>query len=202
LMQSRKYFSMRTNTPLTTSRNSSSCGAISRDVFTTRQPLCWASLSRSVTVASKKSLIARFGGALPPNAFSHLSIDHCAIRVDVSHGIELCLCQNPLGRRCSTCVISGVAVCRSGSRHPAIGDSIGRQVGKCLSTARDGGVVVGYLFLAPLFTILLAHFVLGSVLTSPQAIGGFLIGLSIWLVNRGLLVRSQQEESGELPTGG
>lgn len=42
----------------------------------------------------------------------------------------------------------------------------------------------GYLFLAPLFTVLLSFLVLGNTLVWAQALGGVLIGLSLWLVNR------------------
>lgn len=42
----------------------------------------------------------------------------------------------------------------------------------------------GYLFLAPLFTVVLSFLVLGNTLVWAQALGGVLIGLSLWLVNR------------------
>lgn len=42
----------------------------------------------------------------------------------------------------------------------------------------------GYLFLTPLFTVLLSAFVLGSGLSWQQAVGGLLIGVGLWLVNR------------------
>ncbi|WP_295953269.1 DMT family transporter [Rhodoferax sp.] len=42
----------------------------------------------------------------------------------------------------------------------------------------------GYLFLAPLFTVLLSFLVLGNTLVWAQGLGGVLIGLSLWLVNR------------------
>lgn len=51
-----------------------------------------------------------------------------------------------------------------------------------------------FLFAAPLFTVLLSFLVLGAPLTLPQSIGGVLIGLSLWLVNRkapGLSARSR-----------
>lgn len=52
---------------------------------------------------------------------------------------------------------------------------------------RKGGATrsSGYLFLAPLFTVLLSDLILGTSLTLQQAAGGILIGLSLWLVNRG-----------------
>jgi drug/metabolite transporter (DMT)-like permease len=51
---------------------------------------------------------------------------------------------------------------------------------------RKGGATrtSGYLFLTPLFTVLLSFFVLGAPLSWPQAAGGMLIGLALWLVNR------------------
>jgi drug/metabolite transporter (DMT)-like permease len=52
---------------------------------------------------------------------------------------------------------------------------------------RKGGATrsSGYLFLAPLFTVFLSDLILGTSLTWQQAAGGVLIGLSLWLVNRG-----------------
>ncbi|VFU07307.1 DMT family transporter [Methylocella tundrae] len=41
-----------------------------------------------------------------------------------------------------------------------------------------------YLFLAPLFTVILSTLVLRTTITAPQALGGALVGLSLWLVNR------------------
>jgi drug/metabolite transporter (DMT)-like permease len=41
-----------------------------------------------------------------------------------------------------------------------------------------------FLFLTPLFTVLLAFFVLHTPLTWQQGLGGALIGLSLWLINR------------------
>jgi drug/metabolite transporter (DMT)-like permease len=51
---------------------------------------------------------------------------------------------------------------------------------------RRGGATrtSGYLFLAPLFTVLMAAALLGTRLSWPQAVGGVLIGLGLWLVNR------------------
>jgi drug/metabolite transporter (DMT)-like permease len=42
----------------------------------------------------------------------------------------------------------------------------------------------GFLFLAPLFTVLLSFFILNSTLTWLQGVGGLLIGIALWLVNR------------------
>jgi drug/metabolite transporter (DMT)-like permease len=52
---------------------------------------------------------------------------------------------------------------------------------------RKGGATrsSGYLFLAPFFTVLLSDLIFGTSLTLQQAAGGILIGLSLWLVNRG-----------------
>ncbi|MGH1570935.1 DMT family transporter [Methylobacterium sp. P31] len=51
---------------------------------------------------------------------------------------------------------------------------------------RAGGATrtSGYLFLTPLFTVLLSALILGSSLSGWQAIGGALIGAGLWLVNR------------------
>ncbi len=49
----------------------------------------------------------------------------------------------------------------------------------------------GYLFLAPLFTVVLSFFILGTTLTWLQALGGVLIGCAIWLVNRELPGKAQ-----------
>jgi len=52
---------------------------------------------------------------------------------------------------------------------------------------RKGGATrsSGYLFLAPLFTVLLSDLILKTSLTWQQAAGGVLIGLSLWFVNQG-----------------
>ena len=42
----------------------------------------------------------------------------------------------------------------------------------------------GFLFLAPLFAVILSHLVLGTVLSWTQAAGGIAIGLAIYLINR------------------
>ena len=52
----------------------------------------------------------------------------------------------------------------------------------------------GFLFLVPLFTVVLAYVVLGAPLTWHQAVGGGLIGIALWLVNRGAPARSKREE--------
>ncbi len=51
---------------------------------------------------------------------------------------------------------------------------------------RRGGATQssGYLFLAPVFTVLLSLLVLHTPITATQALGGGLIGAAIWLVNR------------------
>lgn len=51
---------------------------------------------------------------------------------------------------------------------------------------RAGGATrtSGYLFLTPLFTVLLSALILGSNLSAWQAAGGILIGAGLWLVNR------------------
>jgi len=42
-----------------------------------------------------------------------------------------------------------------------------------------------YLFLVPLFTVLLAHLILGDPVTNAQMAGGVLIGAGVYLVNSG-----------------
>jgi drug/metabolite transporter (DMT)-like permease len=51
---------------------------------------------------------------------------------------------------------------------------------------RRGGATrtSGYLFLAPLFAALLSYWLLGASLSLRQLLGGLLIGVGIWLVNR------------------
>lgn len=51
---------------------------------------------------------------------------------------------------------------------------------------RQGGAAQSssYLFLVPLFTIPMAAIVLGSGFSAIQALGGVLVGLALWLVNR------------------
>jgi drug/metabolite transporter (DMT)-like permease len=52
----------------------------------------------------------------------------------------------------------------------------------------------GFLFLAPLFTVILSFFVLAAPLSWQQAVGGILIGLALWLLNRNAPARSRREE--------
>lgn len=42
----------------------------------------------------------------------------------------------------------------------------------------------GFLFLTPAFVVLLSGLILGTAITPSQMIGGAMIGLSIWLINR------------------
>jgi drug/metabolite transporter (DMT)-like permease len=51
----------------------------------------------------------------------------------------------------------------------------------------------GYLFLAPVFTVLLSWLIFGKSLTWIQAIGGVLIGMALWMVNREKPARTSQE---------
>jgi drug/metabolite transporter (DMT)-like permease len=60
----------------------------------------------------------------------------------------------------------------------------------------------GYLFLAPLFTVILSFAILGSTLTWLQAGGGVLIGLALWLVNREIPARTERERIAEARTVG
>lgn len=55
----------------------------------------------------------------------------------------------------------------------------------------------GYLFLAPLFTVILSFAVLGTSLSWTQAAGGILIGAALWLVNSEMPARSAQERTNE-----
>lgn len=57
---------------------------------------------------------------------------------------------------------------------------------------RRGGAThaSGYLFLAPLFAVLLSMLVLHAVLSPLQWLGGGLIGLGLWLVGRGPPIRA------------
>src|ERR1700722_14966727 len=48
-----------------------------------------------------------------------------------------------------------------------------------------------YLFLAPLFTVVLSFFILNSPLAWLQGVGGVLIGFALWLVNREIPARSK-----------
>lgn len=51
---------------------------------------------------------------------------------------------------------------------------------------RQGGATrtSGYLFLAPLFAVILSFLIMGSTLTWIQALGGAFICLALWLINR------------------
>jgi drug/metabolite transporter (DMT)-like permease len=51
----------------------------------------------------------------------------------------------------------------------------------------------GYLFLAPLFTVVLSFFIFHTALSWLQGAGGLLIGLALWLVNRELPARTRGE---------
>jgi drug/metabolite transporter (DMT)-like permease len=55
----------------------------------------------------------------------------------------------------------------------------------------------GCLFLAPLFTVILSFFILGSTLTWLKAVGGILIGLALWLVNQEIPAGTKQERLNE-----
>jgi drug/metabolite transporter (DMT)-like permease len=59
-------------------------------------------------------------------------------------------------------------------------------IGLWFEALRRGGATrtSGYLFLVPLFTVLMAAALLGARLSWPQGVGGVLIGLGLWLVNR------------------
>jgi drug/metabolite transporter (DMT)-like permease len=53
----------------------------------------------------------------------------------------------------------------------------------------------GYLFLAPLFTVILSFVIMGSTLTWLQAGGGILIGLALFLVNREIPAKNSRERT-------
>jgi drug/metabolite transporter (DMT)-like permease len=55
----------------------------------------------------------------------------------------------------------------------------------------------GYLFLAPIFTVLLSLLIFGKSLTWVQAAGGVLIGMALWMVNREMPGRTSQEQLNE-----
>ncbi|MDM2972137.1 MULTISPECIES: DMT family transporter [Enterobacterales] len=65
---------------------------------------------------------------------------------------------------------------------------------------RKGGATrtSGFLFLAPLFTVILAYFILNASISWMQAIGGILIGLALWLVNREIPAKNQRERINEV----
>jgi drug/metabolite transporter (DMT)-like permease len=63
-----------------------------------------------------------------------------------------------------------------------------------VALARGGATrTSGYLFLAPLFTVILAYFILGASLSWIQACGGLLVGVALWLVNRETPARTPRE---------
>ncbi len=51
----------------------------------------------------------------------------------------------------------------------------------------------GFLFLMPLFTVVLSYFIQGASLTLSQALGGLLTGLALWLLNRNAPAHSRTE---------
>lgn len=55
----------------------------------------------------------------------------------------------------------------------------------------------GYLFLAPLFTVVLSFFILDTSLSWVQAFGGVLIGIALWLVNQDMPARNSRERLNE-----
>jgi drug/metabolite transporter (DMT)-like permease len=56
----------------------------------------------------------------------------------------------------------------------------------------------GYLFLAPLFTVILSFVVMGTTVTWLQAGGGILIGFALWLVNKEIPAKSVRERNAEV----
>jgi drug/metabolite transporter (DMT)-like permease len=60
----------------------------------------------------------------------------------------------------------------------------------------------GYLFLAPLFTVILSFVVMGATLTWLQAGGGILIGFALWLVNKEIPAKSVRERNAEVMAEG
>jgi drug/metabolite transporter (DMT)-like permease len=55
----------------------------------------------------------------------------------------------------------------------------------------------GYLFLVPLFTVVLSFAIMGSTVTWLQGAGGVLIGFALWLVNREIPARTERERVAE-----
>lgn len=55
----------------------------------------------------------------------------------------------------------------------------------------------GFLFLAPFFAVVLSFVILDTRLSWPQALGGVLIGLALWLVNREMPADSARERMKE-----
>jgi drug/metabolite transporter (DMT)-like permease len=67
-----------------------------------------------------------------------------------------------------------------------------------VALARGGATrTSGYLFLAPLFTVILSYFAFDAALSWPQAGGGLLIGVALWLVNREIPARTGRERRNE-----
>lgn len=60
----------------------------------------------------------------------------------------------------------------------------------------------GFLFLAPLFTVVLSFFVLDAPLSWQQGVGGILIGVALWLVNRNAPARGPRVEIASASTEG
>ncbi|WP_333793445.1 DMT family transporter [Hyphomicrobium sp.] len=60
----------------------------------------------------------------------------------------------------------------------------------------------GFLFLAPLFTVILSYFILGATLSWLQACGGILIGIALWLVNSEIPARNRRERRDEVTAEG
>jgi drug/metabolite transporter (DMT)-like permease len=56
----------------------------------------------------------------------------------------------------------------------------------------------GYLFLAPLFAVILSFVIMGSNLTWLQAGGSVMIGLALWLVNREVHPKTGRERKAEV----
>ncbi|WP_312015219.1 DMT family transporter [Bradyrhizobium lablabi] len=56
----------------------------------------------------------------------------------------------------------------------------------------------GYLFLAPLFTVILSFVIMGSTLTWLQLGGGVTIGLALWLVNREIPAKTARERKSQV----
>ena len=62
---------------------------------------------------------------------------------------------------------------------------------------REATKASSFLFLTPLFTVILSFFVFDATLSWAQAIGGTMIGVALWLVNRSPNARSKQEAFSE-----
>jgi len=60
----------------------------------------------------------------------------------------------------------------------------------------------GFLFLAPLFTVILSFFVMDAPLSWRQGVGGMMIGFALWLVNRNAPARSRREALAEAAAEG